>query len=205
MNSKVIRYFLVGLSEFGNRLAKKYSLGMKQRLGLASALLGEPPVLILDEPTNGLDPAGIHEIRTLIKSLPKRYDCTVLISSHMLSEIELLADDIGILNHGKLLFEGMVPAISCMWAITILFEKPLLSMGLNLFLIIPGVLVANTPLWLVYPYCYSGYVVSDALHTVTTAGIGSTISLFPFIPCAVIISALALCVSIKCFGRKEMR
>lgn len=103
------------------------------------------------------------------------------------------------------LFATMVPAISCMWAITILFEKPLLSMGLNLFLIIPGVLVANTPLWLVYPYCYSGYVVSDALHTVTTAGIGSTISLFPFIPCAVIISALALCVSIKCFGRKEMR
>ena len=62
--------------------------------------------LILDEPTNGLDPAGIHEIRNLIKTLPKRYDCTVLISSHMLSEIELLADDIGILNHGRLLFEG---------------------------------------------------------------------------------------------------
>ena len=97
---------LVGLSEFGNRLAKKYSLGMKQRLGLASALLGEPPILILDEPTNGLDPAGIHEIRNLVKSLPKRYDCTILISSHMLSEIELLADDIGILNHGRLLFEG---------------------------------------------------------------------------------------------------
>ena len=88
------------------QLAKKYSLGMKQRLGLASALLGEPPVLILDEPTNGLDPAGIHEIRNLIKTLPKRYDCTVLISSHMLSEIELLADNIGILNHGRLLFEG---------------------------------------------------------------------------------------------------
>lgn len=97
---------LVGLSEYGNRLAKKYSLGMKQRLGLASALLGEPPILILDEPTNGLDPAGIHEIRNLVKSLPKRYDCTILISSHMLSEIELLADDIGILNHGRLLFEG---------------------------------------------------------------------------------------------------
>ena len=78
-------------------------------------------------------------------------------------------------------------------------------MGLNLLLIIPGVLIANTPLWLVYPYCYSGYVVSDALHTVTTTGTGSTISLFPFIPCAVIISALALYVSIKCFGRKEMR
>ncbi|MDE6387245.1 MAG: ABC transporter ATP-binding protein [Lachnospiraceae bacterium] len=97
---------LVGLSEFGGRLAKKYSLGMKQRLGLAGALLGRPPILILDEPTNGLDPSGIHEIRNLIKSLPERYDCTVLISSHMLSEIELMADDIGILNHGHLLFEG---------------------------------------------------------------------------------------------------
>lgn len=97
---------LVGLSEFGDRLAKKYSLGMKQRLGLAGALLGRPPILILDEPTNGLDPSGIHEIRNLIKSLPDLYACTVLISSHMLSEIELMADDIGILNHGRLLFEG---------------------------------------------------------------------------------------------------
>ena len=97
---------LVGLTEFGGRLAKKYSLGMKQRLGLAGALLGRPPILILDEPTNGLDPSGIHEIRNLVKSLPDLYDCTVLISSHMLSEIELMADDIGILNHGRLLFEG---------------------------------------------------------------------------------------------------
>ncbi len=97
---------LVGLSEFGDRLAKKYSLGMKQRLGLAGALLGRPPILILDEPTNGLDPSGIHEIRNLVKSLPDLYDCTILISSHMLSEIELMADDIGILNHGRLLFEG---------------------------------------------------------------------------------------------------
>ena len=97
---------LVGLTEFGDRLAKKYSLGMKQRLGLAGALLGRPPVLILDEPTNGLDPSGIHEIRELVKSLPGLYDCTILISSHMLSEIELMADDIGILNHGRLLFEG---------------------------------------------------------------------------------------------------
>ncbi|HOO82493.1 MAG TPA: ABC transporter ATP-binding protein [Alphaproteobacteria bacterium] len=97
---------LVGLTEFGDRLAKKYSLGMKQRLGLAGALLGKPPILILDEPTNGLDPSGIHEIRNLIKTLPALYDCTILISSHMLSEIELIADDIGILNHGRLLFEG---------------------------------------------------------------------------------------------------
>lgn len=97
---------LVGLTEYGDRLAKKYSLGMKQRLGLAGALLGRPPILILDEPTNGLDPSGIYEIRNLVKSLPDLYDCTVLISSHMLSEIELMADDIGILNHGRLLFEG---------------------------------------------------------------------------------------------------
>ena len=102
------------------------------------------------------------------------------------------------------LFTTMIPAISCMWAITILFEKPLLSMGLNLLLIIPGVLVANTPLWIVYPYCYSGYVVSNALHTVTATDTGSTLSLFPFIPCAVIISVFAICVSIKYFGRKEM-
>ena len=102
---------LVSLSEFGDRLAKDYSLGMKQRLGLAGALLGRPPILMLDEPTNGLDPSGIHEIRNLIKSLPGLFDCTVLISSHMLSEIELMADDIGILNHGRLLFEGSLDAL----------------------------------------------------------------------------------------------
>ena len=84
---------------------------MKPRLGLAEALIGKPPILILDEPTNGLDPVGIHEIRTLIRSLPKQYGCTVLVSSHLLSEIELLADDIGILNHGRLLFEGTMEAL----------------------------------------------------------------------------------------------
>lgn len=102
---------LVGLTQFKKRLAKKYSLGMKQRLGLAGALIGRPPILILDEPTNGLDPVGIHEIRTLIRSLPQRYDCTVLVSSHLLSEIELMADNIGILNHGRLLFEGPLDAL----------------------------------------------------------------------------------------------
>lgn len=97
---------LVGLTQYRKRLAKKYSLGMKQRLGLASALIGRPPILILDEPTNGLDPVGIHEIRTLIRSLPEKYDCTVLVSSHLLSEVELMADNVGILNRGHLLFEG---------------------------------------------------------------------------------------------------
>jgi len=97
---------LTGLTPYRKRLAKKYSLGMKQRLGLAGALIGRPPILILDEPTNGLDPVGIHEIRTLIRSLPKKIGCTVLVSSHLLPEVELMADDIGILNHGRLLFEG---------------------------------------------------------------------------------------------------
>ena len=97
---------VVGLTQFKKRLAKKYSLGMKQRLGLASALIGQPPILILDEPTNGLDPVGIHEIRTLIRSLPEKFNCTVFVSSHLLSEVELMADTVGILNHGRLLFEG---------------------------------------------------------------------------------------------------
>ena len=97
---------LVGLTPFKKRPAKKYSLGMKQRLGLAGALIGKPPILILDEPTNGLDPVGIHEIRSMIRSLPEKFDCTVIVSSHLLSEIELTADYVGILNHGRLLFEG---------------------------------------------------------------------------------------------------
>lgn len=102
---------IVGLTPYRKRLAKKYSLGMKQRLGLASALIGKPPILILDEPTNGLDPVGIHEIRTMIRSLPQQFACTVLVSSHLLSEIELMADNVGILNHGRLLFEGTLDAL----------------------------------------------------------------------------------------------
>ena len=98
----------VGLGRRYNspRAAGNYSLGRKQRLGIAIARISKPELRILDEPTNGLDPSGIHEIRNLVKSLPTLYDCTVLISSHMLSEIELMANDIGILNHGRLLFEG---------------------------------------------------------------------------------------------------
>ena len=102
----------IGLYEYRRRQAKKYSLGMKQRLGLAGALLGQPPILILDEPTNGLDPSGIHEIRTLIRSLPQQYHCTVLVSSHLLSEIQLMADDVGILNHGRLLYEGTLQGLN---------------------------------------------------------------------------------------------
>ncbi|WP_338753258.1 ABC transporter ATP-binding protein [Bacillus sp. FJAT-52991] len=97
---------IVRLTDVKKKKVKQFSLGMKQRLGIAQALLGKPDLLILDEPTNGLDPAGILEIRDLIKSLPKKYGITVLISSHILSEIELIATHIGIINKGQLLFQG---------------------------------------------------------------------------------------------------
>ncbi len=89
-----------------DKKVKNYSLGMKQRLGLASALLGHPRLLLLDEPTNGLDPAGIQEMRELICSLPDRFGMTVLVSSHLLSEIDQMATHVGIIHQGELLFEG---------------------------------------------------------------------------------------------------
>ncbi len=79
---------------------------MKQRLGLASALLSFPKLLILDEPTNGLDPAGIQEMRELIRSLPQKYGMTVIVSSHLLSEIDQIVNDIGIIANGKMMFQG---------------------------------------------------------------------------------------------------
>lgn len=96
----------VGLTPNARKLAREYSLGMKQRLGIAMALMGDPELLILDEPTNGLDPSGIHEIRELIKSLPATHGLTVLISTHLLSEAEQMADTIGIIDHGRLLYQG---------------------------------------------------------------------------------------------------
>mgnify|MGYP002224114938 CR=1 FL=1 len=97
---------LTGLSQCGRPPCQEIFFRHEAAPGLAGALIGRPKLLILDEPTNGLDPAGIHEIRTLIRSLPEKFGCTVLVSSHLLPEIELMADDIGILNHGRLLFEG---------------------------------------------------------------------------------------------------
>lgn len=96
---------IVGLPYKDKKLFSKYSLGMKQRLGIANAILHDPELLILDEPTNGLDPIGIAEVRNFIKDLSKERGKTILISSHILSEIELLADDIGIIDHGVLLEE----------------------------------------------------------------------------------------------------
>ncbi|HAK77837.1 MAG TPA: multidrug ABC transporter ATP-binding protein, partial [Runella sp.] len=84
----------------------QFSLGMKQRLGIATALLHSPSVLVLDEPTNGLDPSGMVEMRELLKRLNKEHGITILISSHLLSEIEKLVTEVGIINQGKMLFEG---------------------------------------------------------------------------------------------------
>ena len=88
------------------RKVREYSLGMRQRLGIAQALLGSPQLLILDEPTNGLDPAGIQEMRALIAGMPDACGATVLISSHLLSELEQIVGQVGILNKGRLLFQG---------------------------------------------------------------------------------------------------
>ena len=97
---------IVGLPYKDKKLFSKYSLGMKQRLGIANAILHDPELLILDEPTNGLDPIGIAEVRDFIKELSAAQGKTILISSHILSEISLLADDIGIIDNGVLLEES---------------------------------------------------------------------------------------------------
>lgn len=97
---------IVHLTQDHNRRVGQYSLGMKQRLGIAMALLGSPKLLILDEPTNGLDPAGIQEMRALIRNMPAATGATVLISSHLLGEMEQMVEQVGIIDHGHILFEG---------------------------------------------------------------------------------------------------
>lgn len=97
---------VVRLADAAHRLVRGYSLGMRQRLGLALALVRDPQLLILDEPTNGLDPAGIREMRDLIRDLPAAHGITVFVSSHLLGEVEQTASHVGIIDHGRLLFEG---------------------------------------------------------------------------------------------------
>jgi lantibiotic transport system ATP-binding protein len=103
---------LVSLADTGNKKSGKFSLGMKQRLGLAIALLNDPEVLILDEPTNGLDPTGIMEIRELLFRLNKEQGTTILISSHLLGEVQKLVTHLGILHQGTLLFEGTLEQLT---------------------------------------------------------------------------------------------
>lgn len=102
---------LVGLYDIDGKSVCNYSLGMKQRLAIARAILAKPEVLILDEPINGLDPEGIKEIRSLIKKLNRKFGMTILISSHILAEIELIADTVGIIKNGKILKEVSMETI----------------------------------------------------------------------------------------------
>jgi len=102
---------IVRLTGQKDKKVNHYSMGMKQRLGLAAALLGYPKLLILDEPTNGLDPGGIQEMRELICSLPQKYDMTVLMSSHLLSEIDQIANNVGVIDKGALVFQGEMKAL----------------------------------------------------------------------------------------------
>lgn len=107
--TKVLK--LVRMEEQQHKKVREYSLGMKQRLGLAEALLGHPSLLILDEPTNGLDPAGIQEIRELIRELPERMGMTVLVSSHLLGEMDQMVDYVGIIDRGHLIFQDKLEAL----------------------------------------------------------------------------------------------
>lgn len=96
---------MLNLGEAANKPVKSYSLGMKQRLGIARAILCKPELVVLDEPTNGLDPAGMKQLRDLFKMLCSEYGITLIISSHLLSEIESIADTIGVINHGRMMKE----------------------------------------------------------------------------------------------------
>jgi len=103
---------LAGLSNIGDKPVSNFSLGMKQRLGIANALIHSPRILILDEPTNGLDPAGIIEMRKLIWDLSESMGISILVSSHLLSEVQQIADYIGIIDHGRLIHEGEIELIT---------------------------------------------------------------------------------------------
>ena len=105
---------IVGLDNTGKKKAKQFSLGMKQRLSIAIALLHQPELLILDEPTNDLDPNGIIETRELIKKLNKEHNTTVIVSSHILNEVERMASHVGIIHKGKMLFQGSLPELQQM-------------------------------------------------------------------------------------------
>jgi len=97
---------VVRLTTDADRLVRDYSLGMRQRLGLALAIMNSPDLLILDEPTNGLDPAGIHEMRDLLRDMPREHGVTIFLSSHLLNEVEQVADFVGIIHEGHLMFQG---------------------------------------------------------------------------------------------------
>ncbi|GGE83345.1 ABC transporter ATP-binding protein [Priestia taiwanensis] len=143
---------IVGLNHVADKKVSTFSLGMKQRLGIAIALLGDPELLILDEPTNGLDPQGIIEIRELIKSLAKERGITILVSSHLLSEIDQMATHVGIISKGKLIFQDTIEKLRAhaMQGIQLTVNKPenawkmLLAKGIPSTLENHRILLSNT-------------------------------------------------------------
>lgn len=124
---------VVGLTDAANKKAGKYSLGMKQRLGIALALVSDPELLLLDEPTNGLDPNGIIEIRNLMIDLATKHHKTILVSSHLLAEIERTATHVGIINKGELLFQGTIDELHNLSKPTIKLEVDDVEKATQLF------------------------------------------------------------------------
>lgn len=123
---------VVGLEKVGRKLVRQYSLGMQQRLALALAMLNEPALLVLDEPTNGLDPSGIQEIRELIREMPFICGVTVFISSHLLSEVELMTTHVGIIQQGSLRYQGKLSDLKQRWgqALRVTVDRPTEAMEL---------------------------------------------------------------------------
>lgn len=143
---------LVGLQDTGSKKARQFSLGMKQRLSIAIALLHEPELLILDEPTNGLDPNGIIETRELIKKLNREHNTTVLVSSHILNEVERMATHVGIIHKGKMLFQGTLPELQQMKTKQAALEIETADNARAASLLVSQYAVQETETQLVLPY-----------------------------------------------------
>ena len=123
---------ITGMRDAANRRVREYSLGMRQRLAISLALLGEPSLLVLDEPGNGLDPAGIHDMRRLMRTLASEHGITVFVSSHQLSEVEQVASHVGVLHEGRLRFEGTIDAMRarCHSHLRVQCDNPVRAAGL---------------------------------------------------------------------------
>lgn len=157
----------VGLGKHKDKKVKHYSLGMKQRLGVAMALIGRPPIIILDEPTNGLDPQAKEEIRHLIRDLPDKYDATVMVSSHALDEIERMVSQIGIIGQGEMLYQGTIEDFKRHQSRAILMKTSNNQLAASL-LSIPNAIITDNTLKFSY---VNDQIIADYLKRLITANI----------------------------------